>query len=48
MSDFTKLKVKKNGKEYILNVCTQDTEQGISGTNNFSKLTVLRDMPKMV
>lgn len=40
MSDFSKLKVKKNGKEYVLNVCTQDTEQNITGTKNFSKLTV--------
>ena len=40
MSDFYKLKAKKNGKEYILNVCTQDTEQNIIGTKNFSKLTV--------
>lgn len=40
MSDFTKLKVKKNSKEYILNICTQDTEQNITGTKNFSKLTV--------
>lgn len=40
MSDFTKLKVKKNGKEYILNVCSQDTEQDITGTKNFTKLTV--------
>ena len=40
MSDFSKLKVKKNGKEYVLNVCTQDTEQNITGTKNFTKLTV--------
>ena len=40
MSDFSKLKTRKNGKEYILNVCTQDTEQDITGTKNFSKLTV--------
>ena len=40
MSDFTKLKTKKNGKEYILNACTQDTEQNITGTKNFTKLTV--------
>lgn len=40
MSDFTKLKTRKNGKEYILNACTQDTEQNITGTKNFSKLTV--------
>ena len=40
MSDFTKLKTKKNGKEYVLNACTQDTEQNITGTKNFSKLTV--------
>ena len=40
MSDFSKLKARKNGKEYILNVCTQDTEQNIIGTKNFSKLTV--------
>ena len=40
MSDFTKLKTRKNGKEYILNVCTQDTEQNIIGTKNFTKLTV--------
>ena len=40
MSDFSKLKASKNGKEYILNVCTQDTEQDIIGTKNFSKLTV--------
>ena len=40
MSDFSKLKARKNGKEYILNVCTQDTEQNITGTKNFSKLTV--------
>ena len=40
MSDFTKLKAKKNGKEYVLNACTQDTEQNITGTKNFSKLTV--------
>ena len=40
MSDFTKLKVKKNGKEYTLNACTQDTEQNITGTKNFTKLTV--------
>ena len=40
MSDFYKLKTKKNGKEYVLNACTQDTEQDITGTKNFSKLTV--------
>ena len=40
MSDFYKLKTIKNGKEYILNACTQDTEQDITGTKNFSKLTV--------
>ena len=40
MSDFYKLKTKKNGKEYVLNACTQDTEQNITGTKNFSKLTV--------
>ena len=40
MSDFSKLKTRKNGKEYILNVCTQDTEQNIIGTKNFTKLTV--------
>ena len=40
MSDFSKLKARKNGKEYILNICTQDTEQNISGTKNFTKLTV--------
>ena len=40
MSDFTKLKTKKNGKEYVLNACTQDTEQNITGTKNFTKLTV--------
>ena len=40
MSDFSKLKARKNGKEYILNVCTQDTEQNIIGTKNFTKLTV--------
>ena len=40
MSDFSKLKTKKNGKEYVLNACTQDTEQNITGTKNFSKLTV--------
>ena len=40
MSDFSKLKANKNGKEYILNVCTQDTEQDIIGTKNFTKLTV--------
>lgn len=40
MSDFTKLKARKNGKEYILNACTQDTEQNITGTKNFTKLTV--------
>ena len=40
MSDFSKLKASKNGKEYILNVCTQDTEQNIIGTKNFTKLTV--------
>lgn len=40
MSDFYKLKTRKNGKEYILNACTQDTEQNITGTKNFSKLTV--------
>ena len=40
MSDFSKLKASKNGKEYILNVCTQDTEQNITGTKNFTKLTV--------
>ena len=40
MSDFSKLKTKKNGKEYILNACTQDTEQNITGTKNFTKLTV--------
>ena len=40
MSDFTKLKTIKNGKEYILNACTQDTEQDITGTKNFTKLTV--------
>lgn len=40
MSDFSKLKTRKNGKEYILNVCTQDTEQNITGTKNFTKLTV--------
>ena len=40
MSDFTKLKTMKNGKEYILNACTQDTEQDITGTKNFTKLTV--------
>ena len=40
MSDFSKLKTRKNGKEYILNACTQDTEQNITGTKNFTKLTV--------
>ena len=40
MSDFYKLKTRKNGKEYILNACTQDTEQDITGTKNFTKLTV--------
>ena len=40
MSDFYKLKARKNGKEYILNACTQDTEQNITGTKNFTKLTV--------
>ena len=40
MSDFYKLKARKNGKEYILNACTQDTEQNIIGTKNFTKLTV--------
>ena len=40
MSDFYKLKTKKNGKEYVLNACTQDTEQNITGTKNFTKLTV--------
>ena len=40
MSDFSKLKASKNGKEYILNACTQDTEQNITGTKNFTKLTV--------
>ena len=40
MSDFSKLKTRKNGKEYILNACTQDTEQDITGTKNFTKLTV--------
>ena len=40
MSDFSKLKASKNGKEYVLNVCTQDTEQDIIGTKNFTKLTV--------
>ena len=40
MSDFSKLKTKKNGKEYVLNACTQDTEQNITGTKNFTKLTV--------
>ena len=40
MSDFYKLKTIKNGKEYILNACTQDTEQDIIGTKNFTKLTV--------
>ena len=40
MSDFYKLKTRKNGKEYILNACTQDTEQNIIGTKNFTKLTV--------
>ena len=40
MSDFYKLKTRKNGKEYILNACTQDTEQDIIGTKNFTKLTV--------
>ena len=40
MSDFSKLKTRKNGKEYVLNACTQDTEQNITGTKNFTKLTV--------
>ena len=40
MSDFSKLKTMKNGKEYVLNACTQDTEQDITGTKNFTKLTV--------
>ena len=40
MSDFSKLKTWKNGKEYVLNACTQDTEQNITGTKNFTKLTV--------
>lgn len=40
MSDFYKLKTNKNGKEYVLNACTQDTEQNITGAKNFTKLTV--------
>ena len=40
MSDFSKLKTRKNGKEYVLNACTHDTEQNITGTKNFTKLTV--------